>query len=256
MAAGNSGVPCSATCSSNSAGKSERAMSTSAEGSFGERTILVGTAVSFLRVRADGTTGRAPRAITPPRPRERPAPGPRLCEEAERRLRGPEARKEGCRRRAEMARGDLGEQGAEVRRHGEVAALEELVSGEARPATVHAAAAHIAAEHQHRGRVAVVGAPVAVLGDGAAELRPREHDDVRHLASEVLGEGRERCPELAEAKRELPTLGALADVSVPALHVGERDLEADVRLDELGDLAQRLTELAARVVGTVRRRDA
>src|SRR5439155_4154233 len=87
-------------------------------------------------------------------------------------------------------------------------------------------------------------------------LRHREHDDVRHLASEVLGEGRERCPELAEAKRELPTLGALADVSVPALHVGERDLEADVRLDELGDLAQRLTELAARVVGTVRRRDA
>ena len=49
MAAGNSGVPCSATCSSNSAGKSERATSTSAEGSFGERTILVGTAVSFFR---------------------------------------------------------------------------------------------------------------------------------------------------------------------------------------------------------------
>src|SRR5712664_585247 len=123
--------------------------------------------VTFSPMRADGTTGRAPRAITP-RPRERPTPGPRLCEEAERRLRGPEAREEGCRRRAEMARGDLGEQGAEVRRHGEVAALEELMSGEARPATVHAAAAHIAAEHQHRGRVAVVGAPVAVLGDGAA----------------------------------------------------------------------------------------
>src|SRR5262245_65535377 len=50
MAAGNSGVPWSATCISYSAGSSERATSTSAAGSFGERTILVGTAVSFLQV--------------------------------------------------------------------------------------------------------------------------------------------------------------------------------------------------------------
>ena len=49
MAAGNSGVPWSATCISYSAGKSERATSTSAAGSLGERTIFVGTAVSFLR---------------------------------------------------------------------------------------------------------------------------------------------------------------------------------------------------------------
>src|SRR5438128_1579367 len=213
------------------------------------------TSMTFSPMRADGTTGRAPGAITS-RPRQRPASGARLCEEPERRLRGPEAREKRRGRRAEMARCDLGEQGAEVRRHGEVTTLEELVAGEPGPAPVHAAAVHTAAENEHRRRVTVVGPPVAVLRDGPAELRHRDHDDVRHLAAEVLSEGRERSPELTEAERELPALGALADVSVPALHVGERDLEADARLDELGDLAQRLAELAAWIVGAVRRRDA
>src|SRR2546427_690109 len=163
----------------------------------------------------------------------RAASGARLCEEPERRLRGPEAREKRRGRRAEMARRDLGEKGAEVRRHGEVTALEELVAGEPGPAPVHAAAAHTAAENEHRRRMTVGGPPVAVLRDGPAELPPRDHDHVRPLAAEVLSEGRERPPELAEAERELPALGALADVGIPALHVGERDLEADARLDEL-----------------------
>src|SRR5438128_626151 len=81
--------------------------------------------VTFSPMRADGITGRATGAITS-RARERPASGARLCEEPERRLRGPEARKKRCDRRAEMACRDLGEKGAEVRRHGEVTALEEL----------------------------------------------------------------------------------------------------------------------------------
>src|SRR5262245_49465649 len=48
MAAENSGVPWSATSRWNPAGTSERAMSTSAAGSLGERTILVATAVSLI----------------------------------------------------------------------------------------------------------------------------------------------------------------------------------------------------------------
>ena len=124
------------------------------------------------------------------------------------------------------------------------------------PAAVDASAAHAAAENEHRRRVTVIGAAVSVLGDGPAELRHREDDDVRHLVAEVLGEGGERGAEVAEAQRELAALGALANVRVPALHVGEGDLEADVGLDELRDLAQRLAERHARILGAVRRRDA
>src|SRR5256886_4366914 len=134
--------------------------------------------------------------------------------------------------------------------------LEELVVSKPGPAAVDASAAHAAAENEHRRRVTVIGAAVSVLGDGPAELRHREDDDVRHLVAEVLGEGRERGAEVAEAQRELAALGALANVRVPALHVGEGDLEADVGLDELGDLAQRLAERHARILGAVRRRDA
>src|SRR3989304_782817 len=73
----------------------------------------------------------------------------------------------------ELVRGDLGEERAEVGRDGGVAALEALVGQEAGPAPEDAPAAHAAAQDEHRGRVAVVGAAVAVLRDRAAELRHR-----------------------------------------------------------------------------------
>ena len=40
---------------------------------------------------------------------------------------------------------------------------------------------------------------------------------------------------------------------VPSTHVGEGDLEADVRLDQLGDLAQMLTKRGPRVLRAVAR---
>ena len=104
--------------------------------------------------------------------------------------------------------------------------------------------------------MAVVGAAVAVLSDRAAELGHGQDDDVRHPVAEILREGGERPGELAQPGGELALLGTLADVGVPALSVGEGDLEPDIRLDELGDLAHCLAELAARVLGAVRRRDA
>ena len=45
---------------------------------------------------------------------------------------------------------------------------------------------------------------------------------------------------------ELALRRALVDVRVPAADVGERDLEADVRLDQLRDLPQRLAEARLR----------
>src|SRR5215470_9210157 len=136
-------------------------------------------------------------------------------EDSERGLRRLEAGEDRGGGDAEVVGGDFGEQGAEIGRDREVAALEEAVAIEPRPLSVDAAAAHAAAQDEHRGRVAVIGAAVAVFGHGPAEFRHREHDDVRHLVAEVLGERRERRAEVAEAERQLPALGALADVGVP-----------------------------------------
>src|SRR6266853_2219731 len=202
--------------------------------------------VTFSPMRADGITGRAASHLD--------LLSESLGEDAERCL-GPKAREDRGRGDAEMARRDLGEEVAEVGGDREVAALEELVPVEARPAAVDAAAANAAAEDEHRRRVTVVGAAVAVLRDGAAELRHRQRDDVRHPVAEILRERRERRAEVREAERELAALGALADMRVPALHVGEGDLEADVGLDELRDLTQRLAERHARILGAVRRRN-
>src|SRR5204863_393142 len=87
-----------------------------------------------------------------------------------------------------------------------------------------AAAAHGPSQRQHRGRVAVVGAAVAILRDGAPELRHGEHHDVGHPVAQVLGERGERAAEVTQAEGEPALLGALAHVGVPTLHVGERDL--------------------------------
>lgn len=95
-------------------------------------------------------------------------------------------------------------------------------------------------------------AAVSVLGDGAAELRHGEHDHVRHAIAKVPGEGRQRAAELTQTRGELTLLGALCHVGVPALHVRERHLQADVGLDELGDLlhggAEGMTRIFCAVV--------
>src|SRR5205823_4238338 len=71
----------------------------------------------------------------------------------------------------ELFRQQLAEDVAEVGRHGEVAVLEELLRVESWPLAVHLSALHAAACDQHYVGVAVIGAAVAVLADGAAELR-------------------------------------------------------------------------------------
>src|SRR3989338_6295001 len=77
---------------------------------------------------------------------------------------------------AEMRARHLGEERAEVGRHREVASLEELLAREPRPAAVDLPAAHAAAQHEHGGGVAVIGAAAAVLRHGAPELRHGPHD--------------------------------------------------------------------------------
>ena len=100
--------------------------------------------------------------------------------------------------------------------------------------------------------MAVIGTDVAVLVNGAAELRHREHHHVAHLLSQVGGEGGERVAQILEPGGELALTRALVDVRVPAGAVEEGDLHADVRLDELSDLQEAPSQAAARVVGSVR----
>src|SRR5207245_10046186 len=156
-----------------------------------------------------------------------------------------EARKDrGHVRGAQMAGEHFAEQVAEVRGHREVAALEAARRIETRPAPEAAPAAHGSAHHQHGGGVAVVRADVAVLADRAAELGHREHHDVAQLLPEVLREGREPLTQLGQARGQLPLARALIDVGVPPRDVRERDLQAQVSLDELLDLLPRPPEPA------------
>src|SRR5215471_10353502 len=157
-----------------------------------------------------------------------------------------------------IAGGIRAETGKERRRarHGEVSTLVELLARESRPFPHHAAALHGAAQDEHGGGMAVIGAPVAVLAHGAAELRHGEDHHVAHALSQIAVESGEALGELGEAKGKLATLVALIGVGVPAAHVGEGDLEADVGLDELGDLLQAVPEPAARILRAVLRREA
>src|SRR5262245_11101457 len=154
-------------------------------------------------------------------------------------------------RHAEVAHGDLREELTKIRGHGEVATLVELLAPEPRPLPHHAAALHGAAQDEHGGRMAVVGAPVAVLADGAAELRHGEHHHVAHALSQIAVERGEALGELGEAEGELAAIVALIGVCVPAAHVGKGNLEADVGLDELGDLLQAVAEAAAGILRSV-----
>src|SRR5262249_39742395 len=85
------------------------------------------------------------------------------------------------------------------------------------------------------------------LADGAAELRHGEHHHVAHALSQIAVERGEALGELGEAEGELAALVALIGVGVPAAHVGKGNLEADVGLDELGDLLQAVAAAAAGV---------
>ena len=57
--------------------------------------------------------------------------------------------------------------------------------------------------------------------------------------------------EIIEARGELADGGSLVDMRVPAAGFGERDLEPDVGLHQLRDLAQRLAVAGARVLRAV-----
>ncbi len=69
-----------------------------------------------------------------------------------------------------------------------------------------------------------------------------------------VGQRRDSACKIVEPRCQLSLCRALIDVCVPAAEVGERHLDAEIRLGQLRDLLQRLSERATRIVGAVGRR--
>ncbi len=150
-------------------------------------------------------------------------------------------------------RADFAEDVAEIGGDGEVAILEELVGRERGPVAVDFAALDRAAHGEEAGAVAVIGAAIAVLVHGAAELAHGDDDDIGHAVAEVLMQRGQRLREAAEPGGELALGVALVGVGVPAVDLGEGDLHADVGLDQLRDLLEVAAEGALRINGAVGR---
>ena len=148
---------------------------------------------------------------------------------------------------AEMSNDDLAKQVAEIGGDLEVSTLEPIVGLESRPCPIHAAAADAAAEQEDGIPVTVVGATVAVLRDRATEFRHGEDDNVVETLAEVERQCVDPPREIVEPTGELAGCATFVHVMVPVPRFCEGDLKPNVRLDQLCDLAQRLTESAARI---------
>jgi hypothetical protein len=141
-----------------------------------------------------------------------------------------------------VAADDFVEPRAEVGSDRQVAAVVPLLAREAGPQAVDLAAADRATEHHHGVAVPMIGAARAVLVHRPPELRHRHDHDVLHAIAEIAGERGHPAGEVVEAIGEQPHGRALVRVVVPVAGFRERDLEADVGLDELRDLPEGLAE--------------
>jgi hypothetical protein len=113
---------------------------------------------------------------------------------------------------------------------------------EAGPAAVDFAAFDGAAEDEHGVGVAVVGAAGAVLARGAAEFGHGDQGDVFGIVAHVAPEGGDGGGELAQAVGELAVDAALVLMGVPAADVGEGRFNAEVGLEQLGNLLHVVAE--------------
>src|SRR5262249_18147685 len=137
-----------------------------------------------------------------------------------------------------------GEKLAVFVQHRVVAILEQRSLGNARLLADDALSLDRPAQHPVHAAVAVVGAALAVLADGAAEFADDDHHRVAPGAAHALREGAQAAAELLQARGELAGLSALAYVRVPAADVDEA--EVVLALHQLRD-APRLQLEAARV---------
>src|SRR6266851_8490855 len=96
-----------------------------------------------------------------------------------------------------------GERAAVIGCHGAVAALVKRGRREAGPLPVNPAAAHRAAQDPDRIAMPVIGAGIAILVDGAAELGEHDYDGICPLVAEALRQGGKAVAERAQPVGEL-----------------------------------------------------
>ena len=100
----------------------------------------------------------------------------------------------------------------------------------------------------------VVGAAIAVLPGGAAKFAHGEDHDVRHPITKIRVERRNRPGKIGEPPGQLTGRGALVGVGMPSRRISrEGHFEADVGLDQLGNLHERAAEGFLGIVGAVGR---
>src|SRR5688500_4679441 len=87
----------------------------------------------------------------------------------------------------------------------------------------------------------MIRAAVAVLGGRTSELGHRDDDHLDHAVTEIGGERRQAAAELIQQVREQTYL---LGMMVPSVEIDERDLDADVGLDEASELLQPPAEFA------------
>src|SRR5437016_5426377 len=132
---------------------------------------------------------------------------------------------------AQMLVRDLDEDIAEVGRHVEIALFEQFALLEARPLSGNTAAAHRAAQNQHRASRSVIGSFRSILGDGPSELAGHyDHHAIVELP-EVAMESSQRLPEIREVRF---VAGKLIRVRIELrFEVDEDAAGADAGLDDL-----------------------
>src|SRR6516162_3924256 len=120
-----------------------------------------------------------------------------------------------------------------VRGQRQVSAFVKLRLVQSRPGSVNTATAYRAAEDEHDVGVAVIGSAVAVLAGRTPELGGCDQYRILGQRTQVNPEGGNCLREVAEHVAQLSFHCALVDVMVPTSDVGEGDLDAKIRLDQL-----------------------
>src|SRR5579863_6109319 len=98
----------------------------------------------------------------------------------------------------------------------------------------------------------MIGAAVAIFAGGAAEFRHRHYNRVFAEIAEIGPEGGNGLRKVAEHVGDLAIGRAFVDVMVPSTDIGKCHLHAEIRFDELSELAQAVAKSSPGIIGAGR----